>query len=83
MFTTSRYASRETRLLARRMAEEGRERYVARGKHTIASLAALCRKAGDAKLCVVEEKGGKPRTVATIRIKETGEWEWASESAVK
>jgi rRNA maturation protein Rpf1 len=76
MFTTSRYAGRETRRGAQKMAAEAGERYVARGKRTIASLAALARKMGEARISVVEERSGKPGSVAVIVVSETGKWAW-------
>jgi len=82
MYTTSRYASGETRKFARRLATRNREAYVARGKKTIAELAALARKTGEGSVVVVEERGGKPAVLSTIRVDELGGWKWAGESAV-
>lgn len=77
MFTTSRYADRETRREAQRMAAEAGERYVARGKKTIAQLAALARRAGEERISVLEERGGRAGRVAVILVSETGKWSWA------
>jgi rRNA maturation protein Rpf1 len=76
MFTTSRYAGRETRRGAQKMAAEAGEPYVARGKRTIADIAALARKTGESRVSVVEERGGKPGSVAVIIVSETGKWSW-------
>lgn len=82
MFTTSRYASRETRRFASTMAEEKGERYAARGKRTIADLAADARKRGEAEITVVEERGGKPAVLSRISVDELGRWKWAGETGV-
>ena len=74
MFTTSRYASEKARKLARKLAEENKEPYVSRGKHTIQQLAEIARKKGEERICVVEDK--EPFVIATIKVSETGEWEW-------
>ncbi len=79
MMTTSRYASAQTRGIARGMALEAGERYVARGKKTISQLAALARKAGDGQVGIVEEKGGRAALVAFLRVDELGRWAWAEE----
>jgi rRNA maturation protein Rpf1 len=76
MFTTSRYAGPETRQRARKLAEEAGEPFVARGKRTVAQLAALARKMGQARVSILEERGKKPGGVAAIRVSETGKWEW-------
>lgn len=72
MFTTSRYAGRETRRHAQAMAAEAGEPYVARGKKTIAQLAALARRMGEERISVVEERGGKPASVAVAVVSEQG-----------
>lgn len=76
MFTTSRYAGPETRRRAQALAEEAGEPFVARGKRTIAQLAALARKMGEERISVVEERGKKPGAIAAIGVSETGKWEW-------
>ena len=82
MFTTSRYASKETRELARRLAEESGEIFISRGKRTVSQLADLARRKGEEKVNIVEEKDGEPSSIATIAIKETGEWEWIGERPI-
>ena len=79
MITTSRYASAGTRRLARSMAEESGERYVARGKKTIESLAQEARRQGDSEIKVIEERAGKAAVVATLSVDEIGKWRWAGE----
>jgi len=82
MYTTSRYASGETRGFARRLATRNRETYVARGKKTIAELAAMARECGQESVIVVEERGGKPTILSKISVDELGRWKWAEESGV-
>ncbi len=79
MFTTSRYASRETRALARLMASESRQAYVSRGKKTIEGLSALARRNGEATISVVAESGGSAHTLAVISVDERGGWAWKEE----
>jgi rRNA maturation protein Rpf1 len=69
----------ETRSLARRMAAETSERYVARGKKTIEQLSELARKEGEESITVIEERGGKAALAAVIRVDERGRWSWAEE----
>lgn len=79
MFTTSRYASVETRKLARKLAGKNKDSYVSRGKHTIAELAAIARKKGERNIVIIEERGGKAALIATVEVNEKGEWKWAEE----
>jgi rRNA maturation protein Rpf1 len=79
MFTTSRYASSETRGLAKRIAQSRGERYAARGKKTIACLAAEARRLGEAGISVIEERAGRAAIVALIEVDERGGWRWAGE----
>ncbi len=79
MFTTSRYASKDTRALARRMASESREPYVARGKKTIEELSALARRSGEAEVRLVTESGGAAASISLISVDETGGWAWKEE----
>ncbi len=79
MFTTSRYASVETRRAAKALAESAGEPFVARGKKTIDQLAGLARRMGQSGISVVEERGGKPAVIATIRVDERGRWAWDTE----
>ncbi len=66
MFTTSRYASIETRKKA-----SGHGYYVARGKKTIADLAAIARKKGYARIAIVGEN-----KTSTIAVDEMGDWHY-------
>lgn len=79
MFTTSRYASVETRNLARKLAEENDELFLVRGKRTIEELVEFARKKGEERISVVEEKGGKPAKVCRISVSESGKWNWSDE----
>ncbi|HSB47508.1 MAG TPA: hypothetical protein VLD37_05825 [Candidatus Bilamarchaeum sp.] len=82
MITTSRYSSKKTRDFAKRLAEEGSEAYVARGKKTIDELAAIARKSGDERISVVEEKDDAPAKIIEIRVFETGRWAWGGERII-
>ncbi|MFH0884285.1 MAG: hypothetical protein V1861_01085 [Candidatus Micrarchaeota archaeon] len=79
MYTTSRYASKDTRALAGAMAKKCGERYVARGKKTIAGLATDARKLGDATVSVIEEKKGKAERISVIEVDELGRWRFKEE----
>lgn len=79
MYTTSRYASKDTRSLAKSMAEKCGERYVARGKKTVASLAEDARRAGDSEITIIEEKGGAASHAAVIEVDELGRWKHKEE----
>lgn len=78
MWTTSRYAHKETRETARQWARLLDRPYVARGKHTIMQLAAFARRKGENRICVVEEKNNRPAVLSVITVNETGEWERAA-----
>ncbi|MBD3210010.1 hypothetical protein GF318_01365 [Candidatus Micrarchaeota archaeon] len=82
MYSTSRYASKETRELAKKLARENRESYISRGKHTIAQLAEIARKKGEERVHIVEEKSGRAALVATIKVDELGRWGWSGEEKV-
>jgi rRNA maturation protein Rpf1 len=82
MFTTSRYASNETKILAKAMAQEAGAGYIARGKKTVDSLAQEARRQGDAEICIIEERKGRPAKVARITVDEAGKWSWSKESPV-
>lgn len=73
MFTTSRYSSTKTRELAKKLAIENKEIYVARGKKTIDQLVQLARKKGEEKIAVLEDNSTK---IAIITIDELGRWKW-------
>jgi rRNA maturation protein Rpf1 len=82
MLTTSRYASEETRRAARSLASSSGSRFVARGKKTIAELAELARKGGDATIGIVEERGGKPAFISSMEVLARGGWRWAGRKGV-
>ncbi len=79
MFTTSRYATRETRALARLMASESSQEYVSRGKKTIEGLSALARRRGESTISVVAESGRAASILAVISVDERGGWSWKEE----
>lgn len=79
MFTTSRYAGEETKRLARRLAKENEELFLARGKRTIEEVVSLARKRGEELISVVEEEKGRPARVCRIKVSETGKWNWWAE----
>jgi len=62
MWTTSRYAHKETRETARQWARLLDRPYVAR----------------ENRICVVEEKNNRPAVLSVITVNETGEWERAA-----
>ena len=82
MWTTSRYCSIGTRALCRKLARSSGSSYVARGKKTIAQLAELARRNGDSRINILEEKAGKPVTIAAIEILETGQWHWSGKTDI-
>ncbi len=79
LITTSRYASEETRNIARKLARQQKEKYAARGKKTIDEIVATARKNGDERITVVEEKGNKPYRIAVLAVDELGNWSWVEE----
>jgi hypothetical protein len=79
MYTTSRYSSKKTRKLAGCEAKTRDERYIARGKKTIDSLAQEARRMGEETLHIIEERKGEAALVATIMIDAAGKWRWAGE----
>lgn len=82
LFTTSRYASEETRNIAKKLARRQKEKYVARGKKTIDEVVAAARKNGDERITVVEEKGSKPYRIAVLAVDELGNWSWVEERLI-
>jgi rRNA maturation protein Rpf1 len=80
VITTSRYASMETRRLAKTIAKTSGEPYVARGKKTIDALADAARRDGEAEVRIVEERKGKAALIAAMRVDETGKWSWGKET---
>lgn len=83
MITTSRYASVNTRKLARSMAMKKHTIYVARGKKTIDQLAEQARRKGESEVAIIEEKKGAADSVSLIEVRETGEWRWVGKTGVK
>ncbi|MCI0503760.1 hypothetical protein L0Y65_03550 [Candidatus Micrarchaeota archaeon] len=79
MYTTSRYASEETRRTARAIALSNNERYAARGKKTIARLAEEARRLGEGTVSIIEERAGKAAVIAMIAVDERGGWRWSGE----
>lgn len=73
MYTTSRYAPVKTREVAKKLAKDNNELYIARGKKTIEQLVEFARKKGEEKINVVEGN-----ETATIEIDELGRWKWVS-----
>jgi rRNA maturation protein Rpf1 len=82
LISTSRYASLETRELARALAKERDEPFVSRGKRTMDSLAALARRRGQERILIVEERGQRPSALVTIEVDERGLWRWANERPI-
>ncbi len=79
MITTCRNASAGTRRAAKRLAAEAGARYVARGKKTMDMLASDARRLGEEEICVLEERGGRPRAIAMASVDELGAWRWKGE----
>ena len=61
------------------MANDKKEKYIARGKKTVNQLAEFARKNGEEKISIIEEKEKKPHHLAIIRITELGSWTWEEE----
>ncbi|MBI5046321.1 hypothetical protein HZC07_01160, partial [Candidatus Micrarchaeota archaeon] len=59
MYNTSSYSFKKTRTIVKKLAEEKQERYIARGKKTVAQLAEFARKIGEEKITIIEEKDGE------------------------
>ncbi len=76
MYTTSRYASLQTRDAARRMAAKAGERYLGRGKKTVRELVELARRKGYEAICIIGEKGKRPSTATWLDVLEQGGWRW-------
>lgn len=83
MMTTSRYASPQTRSMARKMAADSGEAFMARGKRTVEQLVASARRKGEGRITIIEEREGRPAVMAVIAIDEMGKWRWAGEKAIK
>ena len=82
MFTTSRYASEDTRELALVLAEKSDDLFISRGKRTIANLVEIARKRGENRISILEEHKGKPFRISFIEVSELGNWKWAGEKAL-
>lgn len=82
MITTSRYASEETRRLAKKIASGLRTFYTSRGKKTIDSIVMDARKKGESEILVVQEEDGKPSYISVIKVFETGDWKWVGKKKV-
>ena len=82
MYTTSRYASADTRGFARRLATRNREPYVARGKKTVQQLVDYAWKKGNNKLLVIEEKKDEAAIASAIAIDQWGKWCWAEQTDI-
>jgi rRNA maturation protein Rpf1 len=79
MFTTSRYASKETRKFAKELAKSSDSIYTSRGKKQIDALVEFARKKGEHRICVVLEKNKKPSRINFIEVKPDGRWIWLKE----
>ncbi|MFH2105945.1 MAG: hypothetical protein ABII22_01685 [Candidatus Micrarchaeota archaeon] len=79
MFTTSRYASKETRKFAKELAKSSDSAYASRGKKRIKSLVEFARKRGEHRICVVLERNKKPIKISFIEVKPDGKWVWLPE----
>ncbi|MFH1393455.1 MAG: hypothetical protein ABII71_02465 [Candidatus Micrarchaeota archaeon] len=76
MYTTSRYASLETRRLARRLSGDNGEIYLSRGKKTVRDLVLLARRRGEESISIIGEKGKIPSTLSRLEVLGTGGWKW-------
>lgn len=71
LFTTSRYASKETVAFAKTKGE-----YLNRGKKTVDDLVNYARKKGEESIVLIEEKDKKPFLMVFIEVSEDGKWKW-------
>ena len=76
MYTTSRYASKETVRLAQKMASQKKERFLNRNKKTIQEMTEIARTNGDEHIHIIMEKKGKPATISEIQVNERTGWKW-------
>ena len=74
MYSTSRYASRETRQHAKKLGE-----FFSRGKRTISQLVDIARKKGHHSIGILRERKGRPSSISVITVTELGEWGWSDE----
>jgi len=77
IWTTSRYASLETKKKAQMLADRNGSPYVARGKKTIDGIAGFARRSGFDRIMLLEESAGHPSLIRTIEIFPDGGWKWA------
>ena len=77
LWTTSRYASIETRKKAQALAGKAGSKYFARGKKTIDDIAGFARRAGFSRIMLLEESDGHPSLIRSIDISPDGGWKWA------
>ena len=82
MFTTSRYASIETRKLAKKQSAVDGERYKSRGKKTVQELVLLARRLGEERICIIGEKGKKPASISSLEVLAHGGWKWKEKRAL-
>lgn len=82
MITTSRYASKKTRELAKWLSRTFNQGYFARGKKAISKFVELSRKAGDDRVFIVKEKDSDPVLIDIIEVHEDFSWEWLSSIGV-
>lgn len=83
MYTTSRYASGQARTLAKRMAGEHGEKYVARGKKTVRELAESARRRGDGCVCIVSDGGRGAAGLSCMEVLCDGGWKWKERKELK
>lgn len=81
--TTSRYASRASRDLAKKVADEKNSEYLARGKKTVNALAETAWKKGHEKVLVVEEHDEKPGFISELLIDHWGKWKWGKKHEIE
>ena len=80
MFTTSRYASENSKLLAQILSKNFNSFYVSRGKKSISQLSFLARNVGETRIVLIKEnKDHMPVFLEIISIDELGKWEYIEE----
>jgi len=81
--TTSRYAGKTARDLAKKIAENKKSEYMARGKKTVNMLAETAWKKGHDRILVVEEKDEKPGFISEMLIDHWGKWKWGRKREIE
>lgn len=76
MWTTTRYASKDTRDKAESLAHLTKSKYFARGKRTIAQLVDFARQMGFERIRIVGESSGKPSWIKFLEVLPAGNWQW-------